>query len=83
MAKGISESLFKKFTTESNLNYIPAIEWGIDNENTAKEQYVSKMSATHKNFVYSQAGLVINHSILILVPLLMVSFIVTVVDMGC
>ena len=59
-AKDISESLLKKITTESNLSYIPAIKWGIDNENTAKEQYVSKMLATHKNFVCSQAGFVVN-----------------------
>ena len=59
-AKDISESLLKKIITESNLSYIPAIKWGIDDENTAKEEYVSKMLATRKNFVYSQAGFVIN-----------------------
>lgn len=72
----------KKITTESNLSYIPAIKWGIDNENTAKEQYVSKMLATHKNFAHKQ-DLLLTHFILILAPPLMVLFIVTVVDMGC
>ena len=47
-AKGISESLFKKFTTERNLNYIPAVKWGIDNEN----MHINTIPKFKANFCY-------------------------------
>ena len=48
-----------RFLTRKDISNIPAIKWGIDNEDKAREAYVTKMSSSHNEFTCSPAGLVI------------------------
>ena len=45
---------------QSDLSSIPAIKWGIENETTAREEYIVTMSSSHASFKCDLAGLVIN-----------------------
>ena len=45
---------------QNDLSYIPAINWGIQNENSAREQYTTVMSTRHNAFTCSLTGLWIN-----------------------
>ena len=48
-----------RFLTRKDISNIPAIKWGIDNEDKAREACVMKMSSSHNEFTCSPAGLVI------------------------
>jgi hypothetical protein len=41
------------------LNNIPAVRWGLDNENNAKDLYILYMSQTHDCFQFEETGLVL------------------------
>ena len=43
-----------------DLSHIPAVRWGITNENTARKKYINIMSSKHNNFVCTLSGLWIN-----------------------
>ena len=45
---------------QNDLSHVPAISWGVQNENIARVQYTSIMSAEHDNFTCSLSGLWIN-----------------------
>ena len=49
----------KKFLNKQNISHIPAIRWGISNEERARQDYISAMSS-HTNFECIPVGLVIN-----------------------
>ena len=53
-------ALVKKLLTRKSLTFVPAIKWGIDSEDIARQDYVHKMKASHQDFECTQAGLVIN-----------------------
>lgn len=52
--------LVKRLLTRKDLSFIPAIKWGIEHEEEAREAYNLKMSSSHAGFECSLAGLVIN-----------------------
>ena len=59
--KNPSKSLIKAICyPESNSFTIPATEWGVKNEEMAKEVYALKLNKTHTSFTVSESGLVIN-----------------------
>jgi len=43
-----------------DLNEVPAIRWGINNEGQAQQEYVASMSLKHANFKCTSTGLVVN-----------------------
>ena len=43
-----------------NMNFLPAIRWGNEHENVARQQYISEMSQTHMDFTCTVPGLIIN-----------------------
>ena len=45
---------------QKDLNFLPAIKWGNDNEDRARQEYVGRMSLTHSEFTCTVTGLVIN-----------------------
>lgn len=53
------DNLVMRFLTRKDISNIPAIKWGIDNKDKAREAYVMKMSSSHNEFTCSPAGLVI------------------------
>ena len=53
-------ALVKKLLTKKSLTFVPAIKWGIDSEDIARQDYIRKMKASHQDFECIQAGLVIN-----------------------
>ena len=42
---------------QNDLSYIPAVNWGIQNETNARQQYTTVMSTRHKAFTCSLTGL--------------------------
>lgn len=66
----------------NDLSNIPAVQWGIENESQAQQQYTQCMSLSHTNFKCISAGLVINPLYPHFVQALMVLFLVTVAAMG-
>lgn len=53
-------NFLQRVLTRENLSHIPAIKWGIEKEDTAREEYTTEMSQLHENFRCTTAGLVIN-----------------------
>ena len=45
---------------QSDLSYVPAINWGVQNEGVARQQYTTMMSAGHEGFTCNLSGLWIN-----------------------
>ena len=45
---------------QKDLNFLPAIKWGNDNEDRARQEYVGRMSLTHSEFTCTVTGLIIN-----------------------
>ena len=43
-------SLCMRLLSPKDLSHIPAIKWGIDNEDKARQQYTKEMSTCHQNF---------------------------------
>lgn len=54
------DNLVMRCLTRKDISNIPAIKWGIDNKDKAREAYVMKMSSSHIEFKCSPAGLVIS-----------------------
>jgi len=54
------DNLVMRLLTTNNISNIPAIKWGIDNEDKAREAYVTKISSSHIGFKCSPAGPVIS-----------------------
>ena len=42
---------------QSDLGHVPAIKWGVENENVARQVYTNVMSANHDNFACNLTGL--------------------------
>ena len=55
-----TKSLCKRLLIPSNLSHIPAVKWGIDNEDQARQQYGEEMSRSHESFSCKPSGLVVN-----------------------
>ena len=53
-------SLCKRLLSSKSLSHIPAIKWGIDNEENARQEYIAHMSSCHQNFCCELSGLVVN-----------------------
>ena len=49
----------KRLLSKTDISHIPAIQWGISKEDTAKREYIREMSS-HSQFEYTTAGLVVN-----------------------
>ena len=47
-------------SAEKDYAKVPAVEWGIDHENEARDAYVKKMKETHQSFEIELAGLYVN-----------------------
>ena len=45
---------------KTNLSHVPAIKWGKDHEDDARQEYISEASQSHEGFQYATAGLVVN-----------------------
>ena len=45
---------------KNDLSHVPAIKWGVQNENFARDQYANLMSAEHDSFTCNLTGLWIN-----------------------
>lgn len=55
-----TKSLCKRLLMPKNLSHIPAVKWGIDNEDKARQQYGEEMSSSHESFSCKPSGLVVN-----------------------
>ena len=55
-----ASALLKRLLTRKDISSIPAVKWGVDHEDIARKEYISKMAASHQGFQCSLAGLVIN-----------------------
>ena len=53
-------NFLQRVLTKEDLSHIPAIKWGIEKEDTTREEYTRKMSQLHENFKCTTAGLVVN-----------------------
>lgn len=54
-------SLVKEIMVRSNVSgFVPALQWGTDNEDKAREAYVELASEEHENFRFMPAGLHVN-----------------------
>ena len=56
----IVKSIMQYHTVNPN---IPALKWGRENEDVARQQYTSTMEQAHTNFVMSPSGLIIDPSL--------------------
>ena len=45
---------------QNALNFLPAIKWGNDNEDMARQRYIEGISLTHSEFTCTVTGLIIN-----------------------
>jgi len=45
---------------KNDLSHVPAIKWGVENENVARDEYTILMSGEHDNFTCNLIGLWIN-----------------------
>ena len=56
-------SLVKQIMERSKISaYVPALQWGISNEDTARETYLGLASQEHVNLCFTPAGLHVNPS---------------------
>ena len=56
-------SLVKQLMERSTISsHVPALRWGIDNENVARQTYIETVSDNHTNFQCTAAGLHVNPS---------------------
>ena len=42
---------------QNDLSHVPAIKWGVENENVARQLYTNVMSTKHDNFACNLTGL--------------------------
>ena len=54
------DALVKKLLTQKDLSFIPAIKWGIESEDIARKEYIKEMTASHRDYQCTLAGLVVN-----------------------
>ncbi len=54
------DSLIKQLLSKKDISHIPAIQWGVEHEDQAREAYTLKVTDQHEKFQCSQVGLVIN-----------------------
>ena len=52
--------LVKRLVTKKDLSHIPAIHWGIEHQDEAREGYISKAMSSDDDLQYTQVGLVVN-----------------------
>lgn len=53
------ENLLQRILSAKDISRIPAIQWGIANESTARQEYIGKMSS-HQSLTCTAVGLVVN-----------------------
>lgn len=53
-------ALVKKLLIQKDFSSIPAIRWGIDSEDVARQEYIKEMTASHQKYQCTLAGLVVN-----------------------
>ena len=59
-SNGNPQNIIRALLVEKDLSFVPAIKWGIEHEETAKQQYTIQMQHSHEGFKYDPAGFVIN-----------------------
>jgi len=52
------ENLAQRILSAQDISHTPAVQWGINNENTARQEYIGKMSS-HESLVCTAVGLVV------------------------
>jgi len=50
----------KRLLSKPSISHIPAIRWGVDHEDVARQNYIEEMSSSHINFKCANAGLMVN-----------------------
>ncbi len=51
----------ERLLSKPDISHLPAVQWGINNEDVARQDYIKEMSmSSHTNFVCTNAGLVVN-----------------------
>ena len=50
----------RQLLSKPDISHIPAIRWGVDHEDVARQDYIKEMSSSHTNFKCTNAGLVVN-----------------------
>ena len=58
--KNSPDSLLKRLLCNVDISHIPAIKWGVEKEDTARREYIAKMSSLHQGFRCTLTGLVVN-----------------------
>ena len=53
-------TFLQRVLMKEDLSHIPAINWGIKNQETARQEYTREMSQRHDDFKCTTAGLVVN-----------------------
>ena len=53
------ENLVQRILTAQDISHVPAVQWGNSNENTARQEYIEKMSS-HESLTCTAVGLVVN-----------------------
>ena len=54
-------TVVRRLLSKPNISHIPAIRWGVDHEDLARQDYIKEMSTAHINFKCVNAGLMVNH----------------------
>ncbi len=52
--------LVKRLLSKKDISTVPAIKWGVEHEETARRDYICKMSLSHQHFECTLVGLTIN-----------------------
>ena len=50
----------KRLLSKLSISHIPAIQWGVDQEDVARQNYIEEMPSSHINFKYANVGLMVN-----------------------
>ncbi|XP_065914471.1 uncharacterized protein [Dysidea avara] len=58
--KNSPDSLIKRLLCNVDITHILAIKWGVEKEDTARREYIAKMSSLHQGFRCTLTGLVVN-----------------------
>ena len=58
--KSDSKNLLKRLLLPKDISHLPAVKWGIEKEDTARKEYVAKISPLHQGFKCTLVGLVVN-----------------------
>ena len=60
MKKQTGPKVADRLLKNEDLSHIPAVKWGINKEDTARQAYTEEMMSSHQDFSCTKAGLVIN-----------------------